>query len=99
MARMTLVALMLWPTLALAEVSRRPSTAAGEIIGPAPMQLTCWQEGRQIIHEEALLGVNLGGVANNPVLSFRRMPDQGARVMVVTLDQAVCLVKPQFLGK
>ncbi|MGF1475154.1 MAG: hypothetical protein ACFB6S_06265 [Geminicoccaceae bacterium] len=74
------------------ELLKRGSSST-KITSEGALQVACWQEGVKIIDETALEGVNIGALIESETLIFRELEDGDKRVLVVPLDEALCLVK------
>ena len=85
------------PSLVLAEITRAedaPSRASSlQLMGPAPLTLTCWQEGRKIIEEKGLSALNSGTFVQSPTLSFRPMDNPNGRVLLLSIAGTICMMK------
>jgi len=70
-----------------------PSSTGGEMIhGATELHTKCYQHGTKIVDVDRLEGLNVGTVLRDSVLTLKRSGSNGASVIIVPLDETVCVV-------
>ena len=70
-----------------------PGTTGGEMIhGASELHTECDQHGTKIVDIGRLDGLNIGTVLRDSVLALKRSGADGASVVIVPLDETVCVV-------
>ncbi len=57
-------------------------------------RLQCWQEGRMVVDEPGLQAMTVGPALNGSTISFRRRGEQGASVVLISVDRNLCMTSP-----
>ena len=57
-------------------------------------RLQCWQEGEKVVDEAELQGMTVGPALNGSTISFRRRGEQGASVVLISVDRNLCMTSP-----
>ena len=87
-----LAAFTVGPDRAQADIST-PGSTGGEIIhGAAELQTKCYQHGTKIVDVGRLEGLNIGTLLRDSVLTLKRSGRDGASVVIVPLNETVCVV-------
>ena len=77
---------------AAADIST-PSATGGElIVGAKELRTECYQHGTKIVDVGKFEGLNVGTLLRENVLSLKRDGRDGASVIIVPLDETVCVV-------
>lgn len=77
---------------AAADIST-PGSAGGELIhGAKELRTKCYQHGTKIVDVSNLEGLNVGSLLRESVLTLKRSGHDGASVIIVPLDETVCVV-------
>lgn len=70
-----------------------PGMTGGEMIhGATELETKCYQHGTKIVDVGGLEGLNLGTILRDRVLTLKRSGSDGASVVIVPLNETVCVV-------
>jgi len=70
-----------------------PSSTGGEMIhGATELHTKCYQHGTKIVDVGRLEGLNVGTLLRESVLTLKGSGRDGASVIIVPLDETVCVV-------
>ncbi len=77
---------------AAADISA-PGITGGELIhGASELRTRCYQHGTKIVDVGKLDGLNVGALLRDSVLTLKGKGGDGASVIIVPLDETVCVV-------
>ncbi len=77
---------------AAADISTPGSTGGEMIHGAAELRTKCYQHGTKIVDVGQIEGLNVGTMLRDSVLTLKRKGGDGASVIIVPLDETVCVV-------
>lgn len=70
-----------------------PGATGGELIhGAGELRTKCYQHGTKIVDVAKLDGLNVGTLLRESVLTLKRSSADGASVIIVPLDETLCVV-------
>ena len=89
-----LIPIALGSNLVKAEITTSGAAGGQSFHQTSQFRLQCWQEGKKVVDESALQGMTVGPALNGSTISFRRRGEQGASVVLISVDRNLCMTSP-----
>ncbi|MCB2012677.1 MAG: hypothetical protein R3C70_14690 [Geminicoccaceae bacterium] len=70
----------------------RPAQGLQSVGGNAPLRVQCWQEGRMVLEQHGLEGLNMGPLLKDSTLQLRRRGEQATSLVITHLGDSLCIV-------